>query len=75
MSSRQGEIAVTDVGDSATLVIPSQRPRPRCICTSADGAGKVGIPVAGLFRARNQRRNPEMVYVAPLTSVTCVVAP
>ena len=40
---------VTEAVDSATLVIPSQRPRPVVICNSADGADKVGIPVAGLF--------------------------
>ena len=68
-------IGATDAKESAILVIPSQRPWPGVICTSANGADKVGIPVAGVNRLRNQRRNPEMVYVAPLSSLTCVVAP
>ena len=57
------------------LWLSHRRDRGRVICNSANGADKVGIPVAGVIRLRNQRRNPEMVYVAPLTSVTCVVAP
>ncbi len=61
--------------DSASLVLPPQRPRPGVICTLADVADKVGIPVTGVNRSRNQRRNPEMVYVTPLSSLTCVVAP
>jgi len=42
-------IGATDAKESAILVIPSQRPRPGVICTSANGADKVGIPWPGLI--------------------------
>jgi hypothetical protein len=60
---------------AAIMVIPPQRPRPGAICTLANGADKVGIPAAGVIRPQIRRRDPEMVYFTPPTSVVCVVAP
>jgi hypothetical protein len=47
----------------------------RSICAPADRADKVGIPVVGVTRLQIRRRNPEMVYFTPPSSLVCVVAP
>ena len=47
----------------------------RSICAPADRADKVGIPVVGVTRLQIRRRNPEMVYITPPSSLVCVVAP
>jgi hypothetical protein len=59
---RVGDLrGVTEVSDSATLVVPSQRPRPLVICKSADGAGKVGTPRPGCLVAESTEKSRDGV--------------
>ena len=55
------KLDVTEVTDPATLVVPPQRPRPGVICTSADGAGKVGTPRPGLLAAESTEKSRDGV--------------